>query len=486
MKLFIFILFVLLLLVFAIKAYYDTNTIEVRHYEIKHSPLGELLDGLKIAHLSDLHIKQIGLKEEKLLKILKKERPDLIFITGDLISFKGDYEPVLTFFGYLNAPLGTYAVLGNTEYSNENGSCILCHAKGSKSLKEKPHPVFLRNSSLPLKINGKILNIIGVDDPVNQKSDLDGITVDGPTILLAHSPEIFEEASNAGIPLILSGHTHGGQIFLTRLLRKVFPLDAALEFLDGFFQKGKSLMYVSRGVGTSFLPFRLGIKPEITFFQFTNDTNEKIRTARMDAHPLWSIKNNPSSTIFAGFNLTNLIETFNIMNIFGQAGLTAAPQHRSTAAQKILFDFESQEELKKLNWECHKWFELSDRNATSGRYSLKVSLPQGRYPGINLEEIKSDWSNHHFLKMDVFNPSNEEFNFHFRIDDNKSGWEYANRFDLSVKLNPGMNSISIPTDSIRTNINHRPMNLKHIKRMMVFIPDNRQKREIHIDHIRLE
>jgi len=127
MKLFIPILLILLF-IFAIKAYYDTNSIEVRHYEIKHSPLGELLDGLKIAHLSDLHIKQIGLKEEKLLKILKKENPDLIFITGDFISFKGHYEPALAFFGYLNASLGTYAVLGNSEYSNENGSCILCHA----------------------------------------------------------------------------------------------------------------------------------------------------------------------------------------------------------------------------------------------------------------------------------------------------------------------------------------------------------------------
>jgi hypothetical protein len=88
--------------------------------------------------------------------------------------------------------------------------------------------------------------------------------------------------------------------------------------------------------------------------------------------------------------------------------------------------------------------------------------------------------------MDVFNPSEERFNFHVRIDDHKSGWEYAHRFDTDFELKPGMNSISIPMDSIKTNINHRPLNVKKIKRLMVFVPKNNKSREIYIDHIRLE
>ena len=477
---------ILLFLAFAARAYYDTQSIEVRHFEIKNSNLGEALNGLKVAHLSDLHIRRLGEKEEKILEMIKKERPDLIFITGDFIGFEGPYEPALSFFQQLNPTMGTYAVFGNTEYSNENGSCGLCHREGSKNLKETQTLNILRNTSVPLKINGKLLNLIGVDDTVDKKSDfktaLKGLNPETPSILLAHSPELFEEASNDGIDLLLSGHTHGGQIFITRYLRKIFPLiDPALEFLEGFFQKGKTLMYVSRGLGTSFLPFRLGPKPEITFFKFTNDTNENIRMGRMDAHPLWSITNSPPYTLFLGFSISSILETFDFVGVIRNSFASTNSRYSS-----VLFDFESEEELNRLNWECHKWFELSDRNATSGRYSLKVSLPQGRYPGINFEEIKSDWSNHHYLKMDVFNPSNEEFNFHVRIDDNKSGWEYANRFDLNFKLTPGMNSISIPTDSIRTNINHRPMNFKRIKRMMVFIPDNLKTREIYLDNIRLE
>jgi hypothetical protein len=464
----------------------------------------------------------------------------------------------MSFFHQFKAPYGVYGVLGNTEYSNENGSCILCHKARSKSLRERQNPIFLRNSHLSLKINGKSLNIIGVDDPTVEKSDLKaalkGMGSNIPTIFLSHSPEIFKEASSQGVDLILSGHNHGGQIFITKILRKILPFDPVLEFLEGFFQKEKTLMYVSRGVGTSYLPFRLGVKPEITFFTFSNNTNkEKIRIARMNptnpsnssnpsnpsnssnpsnpSNPLL-ISNNPPKTIFTGLSLSNLIETFNIFSFLNSSNpinsrnptnpsnSAAAPQHPNTnvlpltsngvllqpltkvdsinsmnpsnpsnpmnSSNSILFDFESDEDLKRLNWECHKWFELSEEHATSGKHSLKVSLPPGQYPGINFEKIKKNWSEGNYFGMDVFNPSEERITFHIRIDDNKSGWEYADRFDINFELKQGINHISIPTDSIRTNIHHRPLNLKRIERMMVFIPNNSKKRELYIDNIRLE
>jgi hypothetical protein len=391
----------------------------------------------------------------------------------------------MSFFHQLKAPYGVYGVLGNTEYSNENGSCILCHKARSKSLRERQNPIFLRNSHLSLKINGKSLNIIGVDDPTVEKSDLKaalkGMGSNIPTIFLSHSPEIFKEASSQGVDLILSGHNHGGQIFITKILRKILPFDPVLEFLEGFFQKEKTLMYVSRGVGTSYLPFRLGVKPEIVFFNFFHNSTDPSNSINT-----FSISNNPPKTIFTGLSLSNLIETFNVLNFFDSFRLTAAPQHSNTAAQKTLFDFESDEDLKRLNWECHKWFELSEEHATSGKHSLKVSLPPGQYPGINFEKIKKNWSEGNYFGMDVFNPSEERITFHIRIDDNKSGWEYADRFDINFELKQGINHISIPADSIRTNIHHRPLNLKRIERMMVFIPNNSQKRELYIDNIRLE
>ena len=71
-----------------LKLYYDTNCIEISHYAIQNSSLGEVLDGLKLAHLSDLHSRNIGAREKKILEILREERPDLIFVTGDFIRFQ--------------------------------------------------------------------------------------------------------------------------------------------------------------------------------------------------------------------------------------------------------------------------------------------------------------------------------------------------------------------------------------------------------------
>ncbi|MEI9476863.1 MAG: metallophosphoesterase, partial [Deltaproteobacteria bacterium] len=165
-------LFTLVLLLLMAKAYFDTNTIEVRRYTIQGSPLGEALSGLKVAFLSDLHLRESGLREKKLLEILGREKPDLILLAGDLIAFKGPSVPALSFFEQLRAPLGAFAVLGNTEYSNENGSCILCHRDKSKDLKQTGNPIVLRNSTSLLKVNGKVVTLAGIDDPVTERGDL--------------------------------------------------------------------------------------------------------------------------------------------------------------------------------------------------------------------------------------------------------------------------------------------------------------------------
>lgn len=462
------------------KAYYDTNTIEVKTYLIRHSALGGVLAGRKAAHLSDLHINHPTDREKKIIEILDREKPDIIFLTGDYIKNHGSYEPALSFFGRLKAPLGIYAVLGNSDYYNENGSCILCHQENSRRLKENPPVTFLRNSPVDLKINGRLLTVLGVDDPVGKRDDLKqsciGVPANRPTILLAHSPEIFPEASHLGLDLVLSGHTHGGQLWITKYLNKVFPLETALIFLEGFFQKGRTLLYVNRGIGTSFLPFRFGVKPEITFYTFANPSGPYDVT-----HPI-QISDSSSRMVFSGLTRSLFSETF---NLFDSPDEKKRTQANLSGKPIVLFDFESPQDLKRLNWECHKWFELSERHATSGKFSLKVSLPAGRYPGIDFKGLPPDWSLYAYLKMDVFNPTKEALQFHVRIDDHKSEWEYANRFDADVELKPGANPISIPVSSLKTNLHHRVLDLKKIERLIIFVPDNPKPRDLYIDNIRL-
>ena len=433
---------------------------------------------MKVVQLSDLHIKKVGLREKKVLEILKTEKPDLILLTGDYIKFNGPYEPVMTFFSQLRATFGVYGVLGNTDYYNENGSCVLCHQEKSKTLKKGP-PLFLRNSAFKLLIKDKALFLIGVDDPVNKKSDLrsamKGVEGRHPAILLAHSPELFEEAVTNGMDLVLSGHTHGGQISGAGLLQKILPLDPSLEMLKGFFQKGKTLMYVNRGIGTSYLPFRLGVKPEITFFKFGNSSDSSGPAGTL------GISNNPSRTYFSGWSLADLRDMTKVFTPFKKFFNV-----EDSPASKTRLDFETEEDLKDLNWECHKWFERSTEHATSGRYSLKVMLPPGQYPGISFKNFSHNWAGFKKLEMDVFNPSIEKIAFQIRIDDHESGWDYADRFDKDIPLNPGPNHITIPLNTIKTNLHSKPMNLEKIERMLVFIPGNRKTRELYIDNMRLE
>jgi len=249
-------------------------------------------------------------------------------------------------------------------------------------------------------------------------------------------------------------------------------VDPCFDYMEGFFQKSNTLMYVSRGVGNSFLPFRLGVRPEVTIFEFAG--NEPVQHGSNVAY-------RSTDGIHAGFSFSNVVDLFNFSLPFKKPYET---KHVMSQSGK-LFDFEAASELQYLNWECRKWFELSDKHATSGKHSLLVTLPAGQYPGIYFKDIEKDWSGYRFFNMDLFNPS-EPFTFHVRVDDKKSGWEYADRFDKNFKIQKGMNNITIPLESVKANITPRSLDLRKIERVMLFLPGNEKKRTFHIDNIRLE
>ena len=466
-----------MLLILIGKIYYDTYTIDVRHYRITDTRLSDALGGKKIAFVSDLHSSTFGPREKEVISILEREKPVFVFLGGDYISFRGPYEPALLFLDKLQ---NAYAVLGNTEYTNENGSCIFCHEKKSSALKKQKRISFLRNVSLTMKNGTQKFNLIGMDDTDDTVSergalkDVRKVDHNLPTVLLAHSPGIFEDAVKNGIDFVLSGHNHGGQVFFARYLKGAVLVDPCLDYMEGFFQKGNTLMYVSRGVGNSFLPFRLGVRPEVTFFEFAKKNGGA-------ANPPGAITNLPVERISAGFSSANIVDLFDISSHFRKTFKTA---HRVDQSGK-LFDFESETEFEYLDWECHKWFELSDKYSTSGIHSLQMTLPPGQYPGIYFKDIENNWSGYRFFKMELFNPA-EPFTFHVRIDDKKNGWEYADRFDQNFKIQKGMNQISIPLDSVKANVTARSLDLKSIKRVMLFVPGNDRKRTFYIDNIRLE
>jgi uncharacterized protein len=225
--------------------------IEVTHYDLS----GSVSSPIKIAHLSDLHTLGIGRRERRVFEILDAEKPDLIAITGDSLSEGlGTYAMVQDVYEQLHAPLGVWMVRGNFE-----------------NWKLVPHEhAFYANSGVHLLLNSGALVrwdlwLAGVDDPSsgrpNPDAALSGAPADAFKILMFHAPNYFDEVAGR-VNLCLAGHTHGGQVRVPFLPPLWMP-KGCWPFVAGWYEAGGTKMYVSRGVGMSFLPIRFNCRPEV-------------------------------------------------------------------------------------------------------------------------------------------------------------------------------------------------------------------------------
>lgn len=240
---------------------------------------------LRIAHLTDLHVERLTRREEKILDLLDELRPDLIVYTGDLISFSYVEDAMAraecrALMSKLHAPLGVFAVPGTPLVDTET---VLESVLGGL---ENVH--LLRDSVLSLP-GYPALSIIGLNcthDPARDGARLAELARDLPpssyTLLLYHAPDLMPEAAQAGIDLVLCGHTHGGQIRLPAF-GAIFTSSIYWKRYEmGEYREGNTAMYVSRGIGMEGkgVPrMRFLCEPEITLIdlQGTRTVEETLR-----------------------------------------------------------------------------------------------------------------------------------------------------------------------------------------------------------------
>jgi len=248
---------------------YEVNTIKVVRYTVPVRNLPAPFDGFTILHLSDLHQKEFGGNQARLLDLINRQRFDMVAVTGDLLNqFRPDVEPALTLLRGV-APKPVFFVNGNNEWG-----AVSRHRYRIMQRLGDVGAAVLDNRAVPLPRNGHHLWIAGVDDPSSRKDRLDralsGVDDDAPIILLSHSPNIFPRAAQAGVDLILVGHTHGGQIRIP-FAGAVWAPDMGLfpRWDYGEFREGKSTMIVNGGLGESIIPVRFAIPPEIVLVTLT-------------------------------------------------------------------------------------------------------------------------------------------------------------------------------------------------------------------------
>lgn len=150
----------------------------------------------------------------------------------------------------------------------------------------------------------------------------------------------------------------------------------------------------------------------------------------------------------------------------------------------VLFDFESSSELDQLHWSCRTMYSLSDKHVTHGSKSLQMDLYPAHYPGFSPILKKRDWSAYRALSFDIYNPQKDRIPISVRIDDSEYP-EYKNRYNKSFVLQPGINHLHIPFDSLITSGTVRKLDLKSISNFLIFVVGPNRQIVLHIDYIRL-
>ena len=239
--------------------------IEVTDQRIWLNGLPEAFRGFRILQLSDIHHSRFFPLDRvaRLVELSNRLQPDLVALTGDFVTYsRGSIEPVAEMLGALHAKAGVMAVLGNHDF--RVGAATIERALRRRGIE------VLRNSHIVLRKDGEILPVAGVDDyhyGADPARALRGIPAGSPTLFLAHNPRLLPMLACHGVSLVLSGHTHGGQVNLPLLGSIYGRSPEQLRFKIGWDRMGETQIYVSRGIGTIVLPWRLRCPAEMPWLE---------------------------------------------------------------------------------------------------------------------------------------------------------------------------------------------------------------------------
>lgn len=261
---------------------YGRLNLKITNPRIALPHLPRAFDGFRILQLSDLHIGPFMTAREisKIVEISNRAKPDLIALTGDFVTWDARTQyAVVEALAPLKAPYGVWGCLGNHEIwtHTEDSITRLFAARGFR---------ILRQASAVIPEGRDAINLVGVDYETENAfghfragfvhkylASVQGLLLPGMVnILMSHNPNTFDRAADLGFDLSLAGHTHGGQVNLEFLHADISPARLVTRYVEGWFGKRGSQLYVNRGIGTIGLPMRIGAPPEITIYHLARGT----------------------------------------------------------------------------------------------------------------------------------------------------------------------------------------------------------------------
>lgn len=274
--LFFILLFFLLLLIYG--RYIGTEGLITKEYVI-NANIEEAFNGLKIVHFSDLHYLRVTNKStlKKIVDEINLINPDIVFFTGDLIDkdFKlkdKEKEDLISLLSNIKSKYGKYAVIGNHDYMKDIELFKEIYSLSGFTLLQNDYDIVYENNNDKLFIGGtdtysfdkadisKVMEYFNGNDDISYK------------IILCHEPDYIDDiVKDYNINLVLSGHSHNGQINIP-YIKKLFLPKGSKKYYDNYYKVKDTDLYISSGIGLSRLNLRMFAKPSISFYRINKIT----------------------------------------------------------------------------------------------------------------------------------------------------------------------------------------------------------------------
>jgi len=252
------------LLAAAAYGWVEAGWLRTRVVDVPIIGLPDSLDGVRIGHLSDFHL-GAGLSRgnsatAKAIRWVTNRRPDIVCVTGDLVSHPRGERRLRALLTELDRPL---VVLGNHDVALTRDPF-----SRAAELRDLQQAVLLRDGVETIKVRGETIEVVGVDPETYRMGRAQPHLLDNSEsalrLLLCHFPGIVRRIPAASFDLILAGHLHAGQICLPLGRRRITLAHPRARFVAGLYETDAGIMHVSPGSGTTFVPFRFFARPEVT------------------------------------------------------------------------------------------------------------------------------------------------------------------------------------------------------------------------------
>lgn len=265
--------------------YIATNGLLIKEYKITNGAIPDSFHGAKIVHISDVHYKTTFFKQDlkKLVSKVNELKPDIVVLTGDLFDrntkySNKDFEEVANELNKINTVIGKYAITGNHDTKVPEWETIIKNA-GFINLNNS-YDITYKNSLKPILISGlesNIGNLKDINERLKPTTDYISSTkgkelnnnIPNFKILLIHEPDYIDQIDYQQFDLILAGHSHNGQVRVPGIGAIVLP-EGAKKYYKNYYDIDSTKLYISSGLGTSTIPYRLFNKPSINFYRLTN------------------------------------------------------------------------------------------------------------------------------------------------------------------------------------------------------------------------